>query len=182
MNNKQLNHDHHEASTTRYPVCFLAHDISLPGNVGSLFRMADALGVEKIYLSGATPVPPNRKIKKTSRSTENHVPYYYEKNPLELIQQLKSSGHTIISLEITSSSIDISNLSVLGTEKVCLILGSENAGVDQRLLDVSDKTVHIPMLGKNSSMNIITACSIATFEITRKFHSEALSKKPRTIC
>jgi len=167
MNNKQLDHTHHQTRETKYPVCFLAHDIDLPGNVGSLFRVADALGVEKIYLSGTSPVPPNAKIKRTSRSTEKHVPFSFEENPLERIKQLKSSGYTIISLEITSSSIDINDLIVSKNEKVCLILGSENAGICQDLLNTSDNTVHIPMSGHNSSMNVVTACSIATFQITR---------------
>lgn len=170
MDNKQLDHDHHEARIKKYPICFLAHDIDLPGNVGSLFRTADALGVEKIYLSGTTPVPPNDKIKRTSRSTEKYVPYLYEQEPLERLNKLKSSGYTIIALEITSSSIDITDLSIPNNEKICLVLGSENSGVRQDLLDAVDSTIHIPMLGHNSSINVVTACSIATFEITRRFH------------
>jgi len=170
MENKQLDHHLHEPGITKYPICILAHDIDLPGNVGSLFRIADALGVEKIYLSGTTPVPPGDKIKRTSRSADKYVPFSCEEKPLECIQQLKSAGYTIISLEITSSSMDIHDLSLSGNEKTCLILGSESAGICQGLLDVSDKTIHIPMQGKNSSMNVVTACSIAVFEITRKYN------------
>ena len=169
MENKQLDHNHHDKRIKKYPVCFLAHDVNLPMNVGSLFRIADALGVEKIYLSGTTPVPPNDKIRKTSRSTEKYVPYSYEEEPLELISMLKSGGYTIITLEITSSSIDLIDLSISKNEKVCLIPGSERSGVRQDLLDASDKTIHISMLGHNSSMNVVTACSIATYEITRRF-------------
>jgi len=138
-------------------------------NVGSLFRIADALGIEKIYLSGSSPSPPNGKIKKTSRSTEKYVPFSYEESPLDLIKKLKYEGYEIISLEITSSSMDIRELSLSENEKVCLILGSENSGVCQPLLDASDKIVHIPMVGVNSSMNVAAACSIATFEIVKRF-------------
>jgi len=137
-------------------------------NVGSLFRIADALGIEKIYLSGTSMVPPNRKIKKTSRSTEKYVSYAYEKNPVRIIDSLKASGYTIVSLEITSVSIDIKNLAISKNEKICLVLGSENTGVNQTLLDLSDITFHIPMLGENSSMNVAMACSIAAFEIIRQ--------------
>lgn len=144
----------------------MAHDMGSPMNIGSLFRIADALGIEKIYLSGSSLTPPNSKIRKTSRATEKHVPYSYQKNPFEIIQKLKSEDYTIISLEITSSSIDISELELKNTDKVCLILGSENAGVCQELLDESDITTHIPMLGQNSSMNVATACAIAAYKIT----------------
>ncbi len=171
MENIQLDHSHHRPQAEKYPVCFLAHDMEVPMNVGSLFRIADALGVEKIYLSGSSPSPPNNKIRKTSRSTEKYVPFSYEDSPLDLIKRLKHEEYKIISLEITSSSTDIRDLPLSGNEKVCLILGSENAGVSQPLLDASDETVHIPMVGVNSSMNIATACSIATFEIVKKFLS-----------
>ncbi len=169
MENIQSGHAQHRLTSTKYPLCFLGHDIDVPMNVGSLFRIADALGVEKIYLSGTSIVPPNRKIKKTSRSTEKYVQYVYEKDPVRIIESLKYSGYTIISLEITSSSIDIKNLDISKNEKICLVLGSENAGVNQALLDLSDITIHISMLGKNSSMNVAMACSIAAFEITRQY-------------
>ncbi|NGX43667.1 MAG: tRNA (guanosine(18)-2'-O)-methyltransferase [Chlamydiae bacterium] len=168
MKSVQLDHHHHSPSSKKYPLSFLAHNIDVPMNIGSLFRLADALSVEKIYLSGSSPVPPNSKIRKTSRATEKYVPFSYEKDPFSLIQKLKSKGYTIISLEITSASIDIRELSVANHEKICLILGSENAGVSQELLDVSDKIVYIPMLGHCSSMNVAIACSITTYEITRR--------------
>ena len=83
---------------------------------------------------------------------------------------LKASGYKIISLEITSCSINIEDFLITKSEKICLILGSENKGICQDLLDASDETIHIPMLGINSSMNVATTgCSIATYEITRKF-------------
>lgn len=116
-------------------------------NIASLFRIADAFGVEKVYLSGSSPTPPNSKIRKTSRATEQYVPFFHERDPLSLIHKLKSSGYTIISLEITSASIDIRQLSVSDCKKICLILGSEKKGVTQELLDASDHTVHIPMQG-----------------------------------
>ncbi len=169
MKNIQSGHNQHHSIAIKYPLCFLGHDIDVPMNIGSLFRIADALGIEKIYLSGTSIVPPNRKIKKTSRSTEKYVPYSYEKNPVRIIESLKASGYTIISLEITSASIDIKNLAISKNEKICLVLGSENTGVNQTLLDLSDITIHVPMLGENSSMNVAMACSIAAFEIIRQY-------------
>ena len=168
MKNTQLNHDLHSVSLKKYPLCFLAHNVDIALNVGSLFRVADALGVEIIYLSGLSPTPPDKKIRKTSRATEKYVEFSYQSDPFVLLQQLKSDGYTIISLEVTSSSIGIKELAVSKDEKICLILGSENQGVAQALLDLSDKTVHIPMLGHGSSMNVVVAGAIAAFEITQK--------------
>lgn len=170
MENIQLNHHQHHTKEKKYPVCFLADDMDVPMNIGSLFRIADALCIEKIFLSGTSLVPPNAKIRKTSRSTEKYVTYSYEKDPLDIIYKLKANGYLIISLEITTSSMDIAELSLNGTEKICLILGSEKSGVSQELLNESHYTVHIPMMGINSSMNVATACSIAAYEITRRYN------------
>jgi tRNA G18 (ribose-2'-O)-methylase SpoU len=167
MPQQQLTHAEHRVGQHRLPLCLLAHDFEVPGNVGSLFRIADALGVEMLYLSGNSPVPPNGKIRKMARATEQYVPFCYHVEPLPLIAQLKAQGYLIVSLEITSASIDIRQLALPSCSKICLILGSENTGVSQILLDCSDHAVHIPMRGHNSSMNVASACAIAVFEITR---------------
>ena len=101
------------------------------------------------------------------------MPYSYEENALNVVQKLKDSGYKIVCLEISSSSIDIEQFTVNNDEKICLILGSENKGVNQALLDASDVTVHIPMLGVSSSMNVVNACSIAnaTYAIIRKLQN-----------
>ncbi len=90
MENIQLSHSHHHAKNIKSPVSFLAHDSDVPMNIGSLFRIADALGVEKIYLLGSSLVPPNAKIRKTSRATEKFVPFSYEENLNDIISKLKS--------------------------------------------------------------------------------------------
>lgn len=138
-------------------------------NIGSLFRIADALGLEKIWLSGTSPQPPNSKIKKTSRSSEKYVAWQYVADPLDLIAQLKAQGYAIVSLEITSASIELRQFAKHPPQKIALVLGSENAGVSQALLDASDATVHIAMRGQNSSMNVANACAIAAFELLRQF-------------
>ena len=172
MSNRQLEHTDHlegqdKKKKSKRQISLLAHDITVPMNVGSLFRISDALGIEKIYLSGDTPTPPNSKIRKTSRSTEKYVPYETADNPIELIQQLKEQNYTIIALEITSDSIPLQELKLEQDQKVCLVLGSENTGVSKELLELADITTHIPMLGHNSSMNVATACGIAVYELTK---------------
>ena len=167
MTNVQLEHRHHHPAPVKYKLCYLANDIDVPMNVGSLFRIADAFGVEKIYLAGSSSVPPNPKITKTSRSTEKYVAYSFTNDVGALVAQLKADRYKIVSLEITSKSIDIQDFKVSPDERICLVLGSEDKGVSQQLLDMSDETMHIPMRGVNSSMNVAVACSIATYHITR---------------
>jgi tRNA G18 (ribose-2'-O)-methylase SpoU len=172
--NVQLTHGDHQQSklpNSKFPLSLIANDINSPLNVGSLFRLCDALGIEKLYLCGDTPIPPNAKINKTSRSSEKYVTYESHTSAESLVTSLKQSGITIVSLEISSSSIDIRSAefrTLLKQDKpICLILGSENSGVSEMLLSLSDVTTHIPMMGNNSSMNVVSAASIACFEITK---------------
>lgn len=172
MKSIQLSHGAHQPTNIKYPLCYLAHDIDVPMNIGSFFRIADSLGVEKIFLTGSSITPPNQKITKTSRSTEKYVPYEYKIDPIVVIGKLKEAGYKIISLEITSTSTDIRQFTASPDEKICLILGSESTGISQELLDASDISLHIPMLGHNSSMNVANACSIATYELTRIYKNQ----------
>ena len=137
-------------------------------NVGALFRIADALGVEHLHLSGSSPVPPDPKIRKTSRSAERHVDWSYAADPLETVAALKAQGWRIVSLELSTRSVPLHQLDVASGDRICLVVGAESTGVCQALLDASDATVHIPMRGHNSSMNVANACAIATYEIARR--------------
>ena len=172
QDNIQLTHEAHDSSRIKFPLSIIANDITDPLNVGSLFRLSDALGIEKLYLCGDTPAPPNAKIKKTSRSTEKHTVFESHADAEKLLRTLKQAGAVIISLEITSSSLSINSAefssAIKNKQPICLILGSENTGVSEPLLSLSDITTHIPMYGNNSSMNVISATSIACYEIIRQ--------------
>ena len=171
MPDVQLDHSHHRPTGKAFALCYLVHDLDIPANVGSLFRIADALGVQKIYLTGRSVVPPNSKLRKTSRAAEKYVPFNHAADPIPILHELLVGGYRIISLERTRASIDIRDLAVKASDHICLVLGSENAGVSQALLDLSEQAVHIPMVGQNSSMNVATACATATFELTRAFRT-----------
>ena len=171
-NNIQLTHQEISFKNKQFPLCILADGLTLARNIGSLFRVADAFGVEHIYLNDSAESLSDLKIRKAARATHKTVKYsYIEKSAIETIQTLKQSGYTIISLEITSNSENLREFVQTHAEKgalkkVCLVIGSENKGISQVLLDSSDHTVHIPMQGQNSSMNVVIACSIALYELS----------------
>ena len=168
MQDYQLTYEENKPQVKKYPICLLANDMDLPMNIGSIFRVADALGVEKIYLCGKSPTPPRKKINRTARSTVRYVAHEYHENALETVTALRQAGYKIVSLEITKQSIDILDFEVQSDEKICLIIGGENMGINQTLLDASDVAVHIRMCGNNSSMNVAVATAIAVFEITKR--------------
>lgn len=170
--NVQLDHASHRGAGA-LPLRWLAHDIDLALNVGALFRIADALGVEHLHLTGRSPLPPDARIRRSARSAERHVAWSHAAEPLAVVAQLKARGWRIVALELSTRSVALDALAVTPGERVCLVLGTENAGVSQALLDAADATVHIPMRGHNSSMNVANACAIATYEIARRIAADA---------
>ncbi|MEP6504729.1 MAG: TrmH family RNA methyltransferase [Betaproteobacteria bacterium] len=166
--NLQLDHAAHRTGARPLALRLLAHDVGIALNVGALFRIADALGVEHLHLSGSSPVPPDAKIRKAARSADRAVAFSHVADPLAVVAALKAQGWRIVSLELSTRSIDVRELPVAPDDRICLVVGAEKDGVCQALLDASDATVHIPMRGRNSSMNVGNACAIAVWEIAGK--------------
>lgn len=137
----------------------LAHNIRSLWNVGSLFRTADAMNVNKIYLTGYTATPPRREISKTAIGAEEWVSWNHSPEPFDIIDTLKSEGWTIVGLELTPEATTISDYNA--PEKVCLVIGHEITGVPQELLSLCDNIVSIPMHGKKESLNVSVAAGIA---------------------
>lgn len=169
MRNRKLTFEDHEKGTAKYPISILADNITLTKNIGALFRLCDSLGVEHLYMTGSAAISPDSKLSKVSRCTERSVAHSIEEDALKTIKQLKQKGYTIISLELTAHSKNIREFDFSVAEKICLILGNESKGVNDDLLEATDYCIHIPMLGMNSSMNVICAASIAVFEMSREF-------------
>jgi len=74
----------------RHPIYFILENIYDTYNVGGLFRLADAIGVSKMYLCGEMEIPPNPKIKKASIGTYKVVPWEYKKTVKEAVDQVKN--------------------------------------------------------------------------------------------
>lgn len=136
-------------------------------NIGGLFRIADAFGIEKLILCGEDIVI-GRKITKTSRATEKVVNFEITKSASTVTENLKNKGYQIISLEITSTSRPIHNFKFPTEKPIALIIGDENFGVSKTILNVSDTVIHIDMFGNNSSMNVVQATNIALYEMTKQ--------------
>lgn len=167
MKSRKLTFEDHENGSDKYPISILADNITLTKNIGALFRLCDSLGVQHLYMTGNAATSPDSKLSKVSRFTERSVAHSIEHDALKTIKQLKQNGYTIISLELTTDSKNIRQVDFTTAEKICLILGNEAKGVNDDFLEASDYCIHIPMLGMNSSMNVICAASIAVFEISR---------------
>jgi tRNA G18 (ribose-2'-O)-methylase SpoU len=148
----------------------IAHNIRSRHNVGSIFRIADSLGVSKIYLTGYTPRPPHEKIAKVALGAENFVPWEFARSPVILIKKLKKDNPklSIVGLE---NNINSSKLIFLNKFKpkfpIALIIGEETKGIEKKLINLCDKLVEIPMQGQKESLNVSVALGIAVYQILK---------------
>ncbi len=142
-------------------------------NVGAIFRTADGLGVEKLYLCGITPTPENNAVRKTSLGAEGTVCWEYARDAMKLAARLKAEGFALWGLEQDARSVALSDSGMGGWQKndkrIALIVGNEVTGVDPDLLDLCDRIVHIPMQGEKRSLNVEVAFAIAAWEIGEVF-------------
>lgn len=172
---QQLTHSSSIFSEKQFPIVLFLDNITGAANLGSLFRLADAFNIERIIFTGTPPDLNSNRLKKTARSTQNTVVYEYFENSEEALKNLKNQDYEIYALEITENSIPVEEFTYKAFNKIALVLGNENYGVDEDLLKLCDKSLHINMYGKNSSMNVAQATGIALYEITKSilaFHKK----------
>ena len=164
----QLTHQENQFERKTFPITLVCDHIYFQQNIGSLFRISEAFGVENIiFLGKDIPLTP-RKINKTSRSTHLHVPHKIIEETADLIDFLLQNNFEIISLEITDSSKPLKEVFLPENKKIALIIGNEINGVSESLLKISHQIIHINMFGKNSSMNVSQATSVCLYEFTSK--------------
>ncbi len=163
----QLNHYNTNFKSKKFPITLVCDNVTNAPNIGSLFRIADAFGVEKLILCGEH-ISIGRKVTKTSRATEKVVDYEICESASKVINDLKNDNYQIISLEITSKSKPIHNFLFTIEKPIALVIGDENFGVSENILNISDAIIHINMFGQNSSMNVVQATNIALYEITKQ--------------
>lgn len=147
-------------------IVIILDNLDYAKNVAQIFRIADAMGVKTVYLTGSTHRPPfGKALKKVSRSKENKVIWKYYDNSHKIIDSLRKRGYKIVALEITDTAKNVYSSSF--NSPIALVLGSETHGVAPKTLNKCDYSIFIPMLGKGASLNVSVATGIALSHILR---------------
>ena len=129
----QLTHENNRFKKKNFPIILVCDHIYFQQNIGSLFRIGEAFGIEKILFIGKDiPLTP-RKINKTSRSTHLQLPHSVIEETNDAISWLLEEKYELIALEITSSSIPIQQITVPKNQKIALLIGNEIEGISEAL-------------------------------------------------
>jgi len=134
-----------------------------------MFRTSEAIGVDKIILSGYSATPtdrfgrPEKKIIKSALGSEKLIEWQYSENIENTLGDYKEKGYRIAAVEQTSDSVDYKDYSP--QENQIIIMGNEVDGVEEGLLMLADDVLELPMKGEKESLNVATCCGIVLYRL-----------------
>ena len=138
--------------------------IQNPGNLGTILRTIDSAGLSQVIVSKNTADSYNPKVVRSTMGAIFRVNVIIAEELTITLEKLKKQGYETVatSLETKESIYD------MGTGKKAVVIGNEANGVSKNVLQVVDKKVKIPMLGKTESLNASVAAGIVVYEYVRK--------------
>lgn len=142
----------------------ILHNIRSIYNVASIFRTADGIGVDTLFLSGYTPEPIDRfgrereGFQKVALGAEEIVVWESVDDIFHQIEKLRQEGVRVLACEPTEAALDYREVST--NKDTCLVFGNEPDGLPQDIINESDAVIEIPMQGEKSSLNVSVAFGI----------------------
>uniref|UniRef100_U3KGK6 tRNA (guanosine(18)-2'-O)-methyltransferase TARBP1 n=1 Tax=Ficedula albicollis TaxID=59894 RepID=U3KGK6_FICAL len=141
--------------------------IDKPTNLGGLCRTSEIFGASALVV-GSLHYIQDKQFQHLSVSAEQWLPLV-EVKPSQLVdylQQKKTEGYTIIGVEQTAKSFDLTEYCF--PEKSLLLLGNEHEGIPANLIHHLDVCVEIPQQGIIRSLNVHVSGALLIWEYTRQ--------------
>jgi 23S rRNA (guanosine2251-2'-O)-methyltransferase len=137
-------------------------DVRSRHNMESIFRTADAFGLEGITLCGFTPCPPHREIEKTALGATLSVPWEHAQEAAEAVHDLQAKGYRVWAVEQTRLAIPLQQVA-LEDGPVAIVLGNELNGVSDAVVAACDGCVVIPQAGSKHSLNVSVCAGVVAW-------------------
>ncbi len=139
-------------------------DIQDPGNLGTILRTVDSIGLSQILVSKGTADPYNPKVVRSTMGAIYRVKVIECDNLKETLKEIKKNKFKILvtSLDDSKSVYDIKYY------KKVIVIGNEANGVEEEIVKLADEKIKIPMLGKTESLNASVAAGIILYEYVRQ--------------
>ena len=139
-------------------------DIQDPGNLGTILRTADSVGLKQILVSKGTADAYNPKVVRSTMGAIFRIKIIECENLENKLKELQQDNYKILvtSLQAKQSIYDVKY------NKTVIVIGNEANGVSENIQKMADKKVKIPMLGKTESLNASVATGIILYEYVRQ--------------
>ena len=151
--------------TGETPLFLMLDGVTDVRNFGSICRTAECAGAHGIFVPRKGSVLINSDAMKTSAGALNYLPVLRSENLIETIETLRNTGFQIISAtekgEKDYFTVDF-NIPTL------IVMGSEDKGISNDILKISDEMVRIPIKGRVESLNVSNAASVIIYEAIRQ--------------
>ncbi len=147
------------------PLLLLLEDIQDPGNLGTMFRSAEAAGVNGIIMSKGTADVFNPKVVRSTMSALFRMPFVYVPDLTETMRQLRQCGIALYAACLEGS--------VPYTEAdfhpaAGILIGNEGNGLTEAVQELADGRIRIPMAGQIESLNAAISAGILMYEAARQ--------------
>lgn len=151
------------SSLPRNPIYIVVDNVLDTYNIGSIFRLADAIAATKVYLCGNMEFPPSSRIHRAAVGTENWTPWEKRDTTLEVVRELKENGIQTVAVEQDTRSISWKEFTP--QFPVAIVVGHETDGVSEETLNEVDTIVELPMFGFNKSFNVWGTTAIMAYKL-----------------
>lgn len=170
--------EEHRSKIKRNPIYIVLDSVLDTYNVGAIFRLADAVSAQKVYLCGQTEIPPHTRIKKASINTTEWVDWEYASTAVEAISNIKSQMPNVQIVAVEQSPRSVPFQKAQYKFPIALVVGHETEGVSKDVLEIADQIVELPMWGVNRSLNVMVSLGIVLYEVmSRGARSGSARKK-----
>ncbi len=146
----------------------ILENVQNPTNVGAIFRSAAALGMDAILLTPGCSNPLYRRSARVSMGTVFQIPWTFTGPWPDSMAQLKDLGFQTAAMALKDDSVSIDDPSLMGEEKLAILMGSEGDGLAEDTIAACDYTVKIPMYHGVDSLNVAAASAVAFWQLRKR--------------
>ena len=139
-------------------------DIQDPGNLGTILRTADSVGLKQILVSKGTADAYNPKVVRSTMGAIFRVNVIECENLKETLKELQSKDYKVMTTSLKAKK----SIYEVDYKKKIIVIGNEANGVSKEILNIADEKVIIPMLGKTESLNASVATGVILYEYVRQ--------------
>lgn len=139
-------------------------DIQDPGNLGTILRTVDSIGLKQILVSKGTADSYNPKVVRSTMGAIFRVKIIECEDLIKTLKEVKKHKYELV---VTSLQTD-NDIYDIDYNKKVIVIGNEANGVSMEIQDMADKKIKIPMLGKTESLNASVATGIVLYEYVRQ--------------
>ncbi len=136
-----------------------------PGNLGTIIRTADAMGLSGVLLSSDAVDPFNPKLVRSTMGSLFHVPLFRNIS-YEALSEWKNCGFKLAVSALAEKAVSPGKWQADG--RTIIVMGNEASGVSEEVLSLADSVIKIPMVGSAESLNVAAAAAILFYEAAKQ--------------